>query len=112
VVVGASIGVFGAIWAQAELRKVLGAAGARVIEGEVALGRALARFDADARLDDQNPECELREVVDDLLAEAELNRPGKVAATGGVDRWTHGCECTWKRRLSPNEISTAPTKGA
>jgi hypothetical protein len=32
--------VFGAVWAQAELRKVLGAIGARIPEGEVAVGRA------------------------------------------------------------------------
>ena len=31
-VIGASTGMFGAVWSQAELRKVLGAAGARVVE--------------------------------------------------------------------------------
>ena len=31
--------------------------------------------------------------------------------TGG-DQWTHGCERTRKKRLSSNEISTKPTKGA
>ncbi len=79
-VVGASIGVFGAVWAQADLRKVLGAAGARVIEGEVALGRAMDRFDADGRLNDENLEDEVREIVDDLLEEAESNDPGELAA--------------------------------
>src|SRR5947209_17425867 len=49
-VVGASIGAFGAVWAQAELRKVLAATGARVIEGEVAFGHADRHFDADGRL--------------------------------------------------------------
>jgi chromate reductase, NAD(P)H dehydrogenase (quinone) len=44
--IGASAGMFGAAWAQAELRKVLGAMGARVAEGEVAVGRAMDRFDA------------------------------------------------------------------
>ena len=40
-VIGASAGLFGAVWAQAELRKVLGQAmGARVVEGEVAVGQA------------------------------------------------------------------------
>src|SRR6476646_4103884 len=34
-VVGASTGSFGALWAQAELRKVLAAAGARVIDREL-----------------------------------------------------------------------------
>jgi chromate reductase len=75
-VVGASSGVFGAVWAQADLRKALGATGARVIEGEVALGRAMDRFDADGRLTDENVGDELREVVDDLLAEAESTDPG------------------------------------
>ena len=37
--IGASTGMFGAVWAQAELRKVLGATGARVVEGEVPSGR-------------------------------------------------------------------------
>src|SRR5919201_2502646 len=32
-VVGASTGAFGAVWAQAALRKVLGSAGARLVEG-------------------------------------------------------------------------------
>src|SRR5437667_10576070 len=45
-VVGASIGAFGAACAQAELRKLLRATGARGIEGEVAQGRAIDRFDA------------------------------------------------------------------
>ena len=46
-VVGASTGAFGAVWAQAELRKVLAATGARVVDGEVAVGHAHERFDAD-----------------------------------------------------------------
>src|SRR3954468_22517839 len=44
-VVGASTGAFGAVWAQAELRKVLATAGARVVEGDVAVGHAHERFD-------------------------------------------------------------------
>src|SRR5437899_12299883 len=39
-VVGASTGAFGAVWAQAELRKVLAATGARVLDVELALGHA------------------------------------------------------------------------
>src|ERR671919_2180934 len=39
-VIGASTGLFGAVWAQAELRKSLGAAGARVAEVELAVGHA------------------------------------------------------------------------
>src|SRR3954452_23986760 len=44
-VVGASAGAFGAVWAQAELRKTLAATGARVIDVEVAVGHAAKRFD-------------------------------------------------------------------
>src|SRR6476469_815301 len=63
-VIGASTGAFGAVWAQAELRKVLAALGARVVDGEVAVGHAHERFDADGRLvDDQ-----LREQLADVVA--------------------------------------------
>jgi chromate reductase len=79
-VVGASTGVFGAVWGQAELRKVLSATGARVIEGEVAVGHAMDRFGNDGRLNDESLEEEVREVVDDLLAEAEPTDPGELAA--------------------------------
>src|SRR5437868_10751290 len=53
-VVGASKGAFGAVWAQAELRKVLAAIGARVVEGEVAFGHAHERFDESGRLTEPN----------------------------------------------------------
>jgi len=39
-VIGASIGMFGAVWAQAELRKVLAATGARVTDVELAVGHS------------------------------------------------------------------------
>jgi chromate reductase, NAD(P)H dehydrogenase (quinone) len=68
-VVGASTGAFGAVWAQAELRKVLASTGARVVEGELALGHAHERFDEAGRLRDANLREELQEVVDTLLAE-------------------------------------------
>ena len=71
-VIGASTGMFGAVWAQAELRKVLGATGARVTQGEVAVGRAQDRFDEDGRLNDPNLEEEVREVVELLLADARV----------------------------------------
>ena len=54
-VIGASAGMFGAVWAQAELRKVLSAIGARVTEGEVALGHAGERFDENGRLPQPTP---------------------------------------------------------
>jgi chromate reductase len=68
-VVGASAGAFGAVWAQAELRKVLSATGARVVEGEVALGHAEMAFDTDGRLTDEQPREQLGEVIEALLSE-------------------------------------------
>ena len=62
-VVGASTGAFGAVWAQAELRKVLAATGARVVDGEVAVGHAHERFDAEGRLVDEQLREQLAEVV-------------------------------------------------
>ena len=79
-VVGASTGAFGATWAQAELRKVLGAAGARVVDGEVALGHAMDRFDENGRLNDENLEDQVREVVRTLLGEAESRLPLQAVA--------------------------------
>ena len=69
-VVGASQGAFGAVWAQAELRKVLAAMAARVVEGEVAVGHAHERFDADGRLLDEDLRGQLAEVVELLVAAA------------------------------------------
>ena len=69
-VIGASTGVFGAVWAQAELRKVLGTMGARVAEVEVAVGRAADRFGPDGELADEAVRQELRDAVTVLLAEA------------------------------------------
>jgi chromate reductase, NAD(P)H dehydrogenase (quinone) len=70
-VVGASTGAFGAVWAQAELRKVLSTIGARVVEGEVALGHAPQRFDADGRLVDEDVREQLEEVVSGLVTAAQ-----------------------------------------
>jgi chromate reductase len=79
-VVGASAGLFGAVWAQAELRKVLAAIGARVVEGEVAVGRASTRFDEQGRLVDDELREQLEEVVATLVAEATPLPTAGVAA--------------------------------
>ena len=73
-VCGASTGAFGAVWAQAELRKVLAAMGARVVEGEVAVGHAPTRFDEDGRLSDEELRDQLGELVTALLAAVEERR--------------------------------------
>jgi chromate reductase, NAD(P)H dehydrogenase (quinone) len=68
--VGASTGAFGAVWSQAELRKVLGAIGARVVEGEVAVGHAHGRFDEHGRLVDDEVRSRLAELVGELVSAA------------------------------------------
>ena len=78
-VIGASTGMFGAVWAQAELRKVLAAAGARVIEGELRVGHAHERFDEDGRLNESELEQGLGEVVHSLV-EAARPVPLRAAA--------------------------------
>src|SRR5438067_6376054 len=70
-VVGASTGAFGAVWAQAELRKVLAAAGARVVDGEVALGHAHTKIDLDGTLTDDAARQQLDEAVQALVAVTE-----------------------------------------
>ena len=64
-VIGASTGLFGAVWAQAEVRKVATAMGATVIDRELPVGQAADAFTEDGRLADD----ELELVLADLLAE-------------------------------------------
>lgn len=71
-VVGASTGMFGAVWAQAELRKVLGAMGGRVIEAELPVGHAKDLL-AGNRLElfpEQSQQLE--EILAELVAQAEI----------------------------------------
>lgn len=75
-VIGASTGAFGAVWSQAELRKVLGATGARVLDIELAVAHADKHFDRDGQPDDELLE-QVGEVVDELLSAL---RPRIVAA--------------------------------
>ena len=64
-VIGASTGMFGAVWAQAETRKVLGALGGRVVETELPVPHAAQAY-AGGQLE-LSPEQ--AEVLDGLLAE-------------------------------------------
>ncbi len=64
-VIGASTGLFGAVWAQAELRKVLSAAGAVTIDGELPVGSAHEAFEADGSLRDP----ELRERLESITVQ-------------------------------------------
>ena len=70
-VIGASTGMFGAVWAQAETRKVLAALGGRVVEAELPVARAADLY-RDGRLD-LSPEQsqQLEEILATLVSQAE-----------------------------------------
>ena len=78
-VVGASVMPFGAVWAQAELRKVLGSAGARVVDGELALGNAADAFAEDGALAEVGNH-EMLETAADALITAIQRREQRAAA--------------------------------
>jgi chromate reductase len=67
-VVGASTGGFGAVWAQADLRRVLARIGARVLDTELAVTLAHTRCDEDGNLIDDNVREGLAGVVDELVS--------------------------------------------
>ena len=67
-VIGSSTGMFGAVWAQAELRKVLGAMGARVADVELAVGQAHEKFDDGGSLVVDEIRIGLRDALDTLVA--------------------------------------------
>jgi chromate reductase, NAD(P)H dehydrogenase (quinone) len=76
-VIGASTGLFGAVWAQAETRKVLSTIGARVVDREIPIPQADEALGADGLpLDD-----DARELLDATLTELiEVAEPERVAA--------------------------------
>jgi chromate reductase, NAD(P)H dehydrogenase (quinone) len=69
-VMGATTGMFGAVWAQAETRKVLSTIGARVIDREVPVARAQYAWEHDDRLAPEL-EAEIGGVLVELVAEVQ-----------------------------------------
>jgi chromate reductase, NAD(P)H dehydrogenase (quinone) len=69
-VIGASTGMFGAVWAQAELRKALASAGARVIDRELPVPAAHEAFGQQGALAEPDRMLELDGILAELLAEA------------------------------------------
>jgi chromate reductase, NAD(P)H dehydrogenase (quinone) len=67
-VIGASTGLFGAVWAQAEVRKALKASGAHVLDAELPVGLADGAFDGDA-LADPELGARLGDLLGDLCRE-------------------------------------------
>jgi chromate reductase len=77
-VVGASTGLFGAVWAQAETRKVLKTTGAHVLEDELPVGLADDAFDPHGRLLDPELRDRLADTVGNLVR--EVSSPVEAAA--------------------------------
>jgi chromate reductase, NAD(P)H dehydrogenase (quinone) len=65
-VIGASQGAFGAVWAQAELRKILRTIGACVEGRELAVAHAQDAFGADGLLRDPEQRALLRSILETL----------------------------------------------
>jgi chromate reductase, NAD(P)H dehydrogenase (quinone) len=70
---GATPGAYGAMWAQTDLRRVLGVAGARVVGQELPVGQVQTRFDDAGRLIDPEVRAHLIEHLELLVAEARLS---------------------------------------
>jgi chromate reductase len=76
-VIGASTSLFGAVWAQAETRKVLGATGARVVDRELPVPQAEEALGADGLPVELDAREALSATLDELL---DLATPATVAA--------------------------------
>jgi chromate reductase, NAD(P)H dehydrogenase (quinone) len=71
-VIGASTGLFGAVWAQAEVRKALKASGAHVLESELPVGMADYAFaDGEDALADPELTQRLKDLLADLVREVK-----------------------------------------
>jgi chromate reductase len=68
-VIGASTGLFGAVWAQAEVRKALKASGAHVLDSELPVGLADTAFTDDGALADPELTARLEDLLGDLCRE-------------------------------------------
>ena len=94
-VVGTSTGMFGAVWAQAETRKALAGAGARVIDRELPVGSADEQFHPARRPPGRRgPRTELGGIVHELVSRGrsppcsglQLGRPAPRSGCP-TDRW-------------------------
>lgn len=65
-VIGTSTGLFGAVWAQAEARKVLAALGAQVLDRELPIGFADDAFTSEGTLADDDQTLALASILAEL----------------------------------------------
>jgi chromate reductase, NAD(P)H dehydrogenase (quinone) len=96
-VIGASSGMFGAVWSQAETRKALAGAGARVLDRELPVGSADEQFHPlDGHLVDSDLEAALGGILLELASEVQpslvhqLGPDQPSSAVGSFGRLAHG----------------------
>jgi chromate reductase len=80
-VIGASTSLFGAVWAQAETRKVLGSTGARVVDRELPVGQAEDALGEDGLPLDGDAVESLQATLDELTEAAGAAPREPVPAT-------------------------------
>ena len=73
-VIGASTGLFGAVWAQAEMRKVLSTIGARVVDRELPIAQAPQALGSDGLPVDDDAQETLSSMLTELLELASADR--------------------------------------
>ncbi len=78
-VIGASTSMFGAVWSQAETRKVLSAIGARVLDRELPVPSAEEQFDEAGHLVDDDIENELADIAHGLVHAIEARTAAAAA---------------------------------
>jgi chromate reductase len=83
-VIGASTSLFGAVWAQAQVRKALEIAGADVLEQEVPVGQAHIAFTQHGSIGDPDVQAALEDLVGVLLTRASFARTQVAVADGAV----------------------------
>ncbi len=66
-VIGASTSLFGAVWAQAETRKVLGSTGARVVDRELPVAQAEEALGIDGLPVEEDVRASLSATLDELI---------------------------------------------
>ena len=83
-VIGASTSLFGAVWAQAQVRKALEIAGADVLDQEVPVGQAHMAFTQHGSIGDPDVQAALEDLVGVLLTRATFARTQLAVADSAV----------------------------
>ena len=74
-VIGASPGQYGGVWAQADLRRVLGIAGARVIDSEFAVTKVHEALASNNGIVSHEAQPQLQHVLNQLIEQARPTKP-------------------------------------